>query len=80
VNSDFDELLSGLRATRDLPPPDEARRIRESAGVSMNRLACALAVHRSTLSRWERGLTVPAVSSRPRYAAALRTLSSGVSR
>jgi len=42
-----------------LPPRDVAKEIREAAGVSQNRMAEELAVHRSTVLRWEQGLRRP---------------------
>jgi DNA-binding transcriptional regulator YiaG len=74
VNSDWNQLLHDVRVTRDLPPPAEARRIRERAGVSTLRLAQALAVHRSTVSRWERGVSTPRLSVRGPYAQALASM------
>jgi DNA-binding transcriptional regulator YiaG len=46
-------LPDQLRIARDLPTPEECQRIRESAGVSKERLARTLRVQPATLKRWE---------------------------
>lgn len=76
MTSPLDQLLRDVRDSRELPPPVEARAIREEARVSTGRLSQALGVHRSTLSRWERGLATPRHSARALYAAALASLQS----
>jgi DNA-binding transcriptional regulator YiaG len=80
MTNPLDQLLRDVRVARELPPPLEARAIRECAGVSISRLAKTLAVHRSTLSRWENGLTAPRSSVRASYAAALAALQSELAR
>lgn len=60
--------------TRALPSPDEARAIREAAGVSKRRLARELGVHEYTLARWERGDFHPASRSLRRYVELLAAL------
>lgn len=52
-------LLEEVRSTRGLPSPALARAIREAAGVSQDRLAEELGVHRVTVARWEAGTRRP---------------------
>ncbi|MFC3736487.1 helix-turn-helix domain-containing protein [Paractinoplanes deccanensis] len=47
-------LRDQLRIARNLPPPEECRRIREAAGVSVEQLASSVPVQAATLRRWER--------------------------
>ena len=47
-------LVEELRARR-LPPLEQRRSIRRDAGVSQERLARELGVHRVTVARWELG-------------------------
>jgi DNA-binding transcriptional regulator YiaG len=54
-----DQLLERLRATRNLPPAAERRRIRISAGATIRDLARVLGVSATAIVRWEQG-------SRPR--------------
>jgi DNA-binding transcriptional regulator YiaG len=51
----LDELLVRVRSRRQLPPPAERRRIRETAGVSQRELALALGVSWTAVQRWEQG-------------------------
>lgn len=67
-------LLDEVRLLRSLPPPEQARGIREAAGVSQVRLADELGVDRSTLIRWERGSHEPTGPRRVRYARILEDL------
>jgi DNA-binding transcriptional regulator YiaG len=53
------ELLERLRARRELPLPDERRRIRESAGASLRDIARELGVSHTAVRRWETTLSVP---------------------
>lgn len=76
MTNPIDALIHDVRAVRLMPPCEEARAIRERAGVSTSRLAQTLGVHRSTISRWERGLTTPRSSARASYAAAIASLRS----
>jgi DNA-binding transcriptional regulator YiaG len=50
-------LLEQVRVQRGLPPADERKRIRESAGVSIRQLAEALGVSPMAPIRWEQGAT-----------------------
>jgi DNA-binding transcriptional regulator YiaG len=52
-------LLNEIRAARALPAPEVARRIREQAGVSQQRLARELGVTRVCVTRWELGTRRP---------------------
>lgn len=72
------ELLDQVRLSRRMPPPAMARAIRTSAGVSQERLAAELGVHRLTVIRWETGRCVPRGEVRARYAALLTELQRAV--
>ncbi len=67
-------LLDDVRVDRGLPPPERAREIRSTAGVSRARLATELGVHEVTIARWERGTRVPRGRLRVEYARLLRSL------
>ncbi|MDQ0576467.1 helix-turn-helix transcriptional regulator [Agromyces albus] len=67
-------LIEEVRIARDLPKPEVARLIRESAGVSQIRLANELGVARNTISRWETGDRRPRGELRLRYAQLLSEL------
>jgi len=65
----IDQLITEVRAQRNLPPPTMRRAIRQAAGVSMPRLAGALGVSTPTLHHWEigtrnRGLPTPSPTTR----------------
>ncbi|MEV6817918.1 helix-turn-helix domain-containing protein [Nocardiopsis dassonvillei] len=60
-------LLREVRVSRRLPLPEEARAIRERAGVSQTRLAEELGVHRITVGRWESGTREPRGALRAAY-------------
>ena len=63
-----DFSLRLLARARRLAEDDQARRLRESAGISLRDLASAIGTNPGELSRWERGL------SRPRAISAIRWL------
>lgn len=67
-------LGAEVRLAASVPPPDIARQIRINARVTVTELAVELGVHRSTLTRWEYGNTVPIRKNQIRYAAALTSL------
>lgn len=67
-------LIDEVRATQSLPKPAVARLIRMSAGVSQERLAQELGVHRITVQRWELGHRRPRGGDRVRYARLLQDL------
>lgn len=70
-------LLDEVRQARQapqLPSPSAARLIRISAGVSQERLAQELDVHRMTVNRWETGERTPRGHHRVRYAELLEAL------
>ena len=67
-------LTEEILRSRRLPPPTVARAIRREAGVSQQRLASELGVHRVTVARWEIGMRVPHGSLRQRYADVLDEL------
>lgn len=50
-----EQLLADLRARRRLPLPEERRRIRETAGVSLRQLGNALGASPMAVLRWEQG-------------------------
>lgn len=68
------DLLTEVRRARSLPTPQLARAIREAAGVSQQRLADELAVHVTTVKRWERGARRPRGKLRLAYAGLLEQL------
>lgn len=67
-------LVEEVRRARRLPAPTIARAIREAAGVTQERLAAELGVHRVTLARWEAGAAHPRGSVRAQYADLLAAL------
>lgn len=68
-------LLEELK-TLDIHLPEPARRkaIRRAAGVTHERLAEELGVHRITVLRWEKGSSEPGFRVRARYAELLRAM------
>ncbi|MCM3554524.1 helix-turn-helix domain-containing protein [Janibacter melonis] len=71
-------LLDEVRDIRTLPEPAVARLIRVSAGVSQERLARELGVHRMTVQRWESGTRRPRGRTRAQYARLLTELHEAV--
>ena len=67
-------LIDEVRASQSLPDPRVARLIRVSAGVSQERLARELGVHRMTLQRWESGQRRPRGAHLVQYAQLLHGL------
>jgi len=61
-------LLDEVRRGRRLPPPAQAKAIRREAGLSQERLAAVLGVHRVTVARWEDGVRKPRGPLRAAYA------------
>ena len=53
------DLLERLRAKRELPLPEERRRIREAAGASLRDVARELGVSHTAVRRWETTRAVP---------------------
>jgi predicted transcriptional regulator len=49
------ELLARFRVRRKLPLPNERKRIRENARVSLRELAAAIGVSHVAITRWEAG-------------------------
>ncbi len=47
------DLLAEVKDAPGLPPPAVARAVREAAGVTQDRMAEELGVHRVTIARWE---------------------------
>jgi transcriptional regulator with XRE-family HTH domain len=69
------DLLDEVREALTLPPPAVARAIREAAGVTQERMAEELGVHRVTVARWEQTSgRSPRGELRARYARLLREL------
>ena len=67
-------LLDEVRQAKKLPPPSTARLIRVAAGVSQERLAQELGVHRMTVHRWETGERAPRGVHRVLYSRLLEEL------
>ena len=67
-------LIEEVSQAVRLPRPAQARLIRLSAGVSQERLAREVGVHRVTLARWESGECVPRGETRGRYSSLLSDL------
>ena len=61
-------LLEEVRQAKTLPSPRSARLIRLAAGVSQERMAAELGVHRMTIHRWETGARTPQGPYRVAYA------------
>lgn len=68
------QLVDEVRVSRTLPSPKVARMIRTTAGVSQERLAQELGVHRMTVARWEAGTRHPRGNYRAAYAGLLAQL------
>lgn len=71
-------LLDEVRQAAKLPPPATARMIRVAAGVSQDRLAQELGVHRMTVVRWETGERAPRGVHRALYARLLQDLQQAI--
>lgn len=71
----IEEVRQGIR----LPRPAQARLIRVSAGISQERLAQEVGVHRVTLTRWESGASVPRGRARARYSRVLAQIQTELS-
>lgn len=67
-------LLDEVRQAKKLPSPQTARMIRIAAGVTQERLARELGVHRMTIQRWETGERRPSGVHRATYAQLLDEL------
>lgn len=66
---DLDDLFR-LACQRTLPPPDERRRIRVTAGITQDELATVLGVSRAAVARWESGNRHPRSDMHATYATA----------
>ena len=71
-------LIEEIRESRTVPTPKVARLIRVSAGVTQDRMAREVGVHRVTLARWESGESQPRGEGRSRYALLLAALADEV--
>jgi DNA-binding transcriptional regulator YiaG len=71
-------LVDEAKLSKQLPAPDEARRIRIATGISVVRLARELDVHPNTVARWEAGTRHPRGGARLRYAHLLAALAAAV--
>jgi len=67
------DLLEHLRAKRELPLPEERRRIREAAGASLREVARELGVSHTAVRRWETERSIPR-EARVAYAQLLEEL------
>jgi transcriptional regulator with XRE-family HTH domain len=68
------ELRRRLSLTRELPPPDVRRRLREGAGVSLAEIGRACGVTSSAVAFWERGERTPTGENLRRYVRVLNLL------
>ena len=78
VTLEYDSLEAEVRASRSLPIPLEARRLREKAGVSVTEMAHLLGVDRNTLARWETGRCLPTRQNAVRWAKAVDAIRRGI--
>lgn len=69
----IDDLLAEVRERFSITP-EEARRIREEAGVSTRRLGTALGVSGATITRWESGGVQPRPDARDAWVRAINGL------
>ncbi|WDG17483.1 helix-turn-helix transcriptional regulator [Microbacterium sp. Clip185] len=67
-------LIEEARLIGAMPSPEEARRIREQAGIGVSRLAEEIGVNRATINLWETGQRRPRGENRLRYARILHDL------
>lgn len=67
-------LINELEVERRLPPLALRKALRVSAGVSQQRLADELRVHRITVARWELGRRTPRGEHLRRYVSLLEGL------
>ena len=72
------EMLADEVRRAQLPAPEERRRIRHAARVSIRRGARALEVAPMTLLRWEAGTVDPPLEQATRYRALLDALQEAV--
>lgn len=70
----MNSLTMEVLAARRLPSPAVCAAIRKSAGVSQERLARELSVHRVSVNRWEHGTRRPQADTRRRYMEILEEL------
>ncbi|MDQ3326232.1 MAG: helix-turn-helix domain-containing protein [Actinomycetota bacterium] len=68
------QLLDEVARRRRVPAPAVARAIRVEAGVSQQRLADEVGVHRMTVARWEAGERRPRGAMAARWAEVLDSL------
>ena len=62
--------IEGKKAEADavtLPPPEEARRIRERVGMKQAELAAILGLNAFTIHRWENGKNLPTGENAKHY-------------
>jgi len=69
----IEELAALVEQRRQLPEPEERRRCREEARVSVRELARAMRVSPQSVLEWERGRT-PRPELAERYLAALKAM------
>lgn len=72
--TETNSLLDEVRMAHRMPRPEDAKRIRQRAGVTQARMAEALGVHPVTFRRWEAGTSTPTQVHRIRYASLLKQL------
>lgn len=70
--------LVGLVRAAKLPPPAERKRIRQAAGLSLQRMADALCVSPVAVFNWENDKDGPSLENAARYRALLDQLAEAV--
>ncbi len=68
------EIREKIRNLRALPVPEERRRLRVTAGLSLQDIANSVGVTRATVYRWENGLRVPSKDHIADYLAVLSVI------
>lgn len=72
--SGMDFLRQRIQEQRELPAPEERKRLREACGVSVTDLAQSICVTGAAVRQWESGVRAPQGVRLRRYIEALRVL------
>lgn len=67
--------VEAAEALAELPPPQERRRLREVAGLSLQTAGAVCDVAAGSVARWERGERTPRLAPGRRYRQLLAVLS-----